>query len=360
MKRAVITVMIVLAVITVSDRGRSFPVMTEITLAEPVLVIGIDRDGNDVHLTLIFENIIGGEESESQKYTRSVTASTAAAALEKLKKSLPREASVSTADYFLIGEAAAQEDLEKYTGFLFRNNTLRLTASVFIVRGRAQTACEVLVETGTLDILQNFGEYSGINAITSEKKFFELMSDMASRRSYTVPGLVIKEHEGTDIAVPSGYAIFGDNRLHSFLDSASARGYNILRNKSVYSTIEIDIGDLHLASRLENAKRTIRFVWGDNDELVRIVVDADITTSLIDGGRGLDAAFIEAGQRSVILGEIKEAVDASKQQGCDFVGFGEVLRMRHPLRWDRLRDNWQEIYADVPVSIKVNSRLVMY
>jgi len=360
MKSAVITVLIFLAVITAFDRGRSLPRMTEITLAEPVFAIGVDKTHDSTRISLIYEKIEDSDEGGgdvNQKYIQSATASTAAAALEKLKKNSPRETAVNTADYFLIGEAAATESIDRYTDFLLRNNTLRLTSSVFIVRGEAASACEILVETGTLDILRNFGEYSGINAVSSEMKFFELLSHRAKGEAYTIPALIIKNFGNRKIAVPSGYAIIKDGNLAGFLDSGTARGYNLLKNKSTYSTIEINTDSLHFATRLENSRRRIRFEW-DGDDLSGIVVDVDITTSLIDRGNAeLDAAFIEEAQKRVILGELLGAVEASRQHGCDFLGFGEALRMRHPLRWERIRDNREKIYAETNVQININSKL---
>jgi spore germination protein KC len=361
MKRAIITVLIVLSIITAFDRGRSLPRMTEITLAEPVFVIGTDRDNHHSRLTLIFEKIEAGKDTGddgSQKYTMSSTASTAAAAMENLKKTLPRETAISTADYFLIGEAAARESLSKYTDFLHRNNALRLTASVFIVRGEAAEACEVLTDTKTLDILRNFGEFSGINAVSSELKFFELLSRRAEGNAYAVPALIFKEAGDGKTVVPSGYAVIRDDLLMGFIEAPAARGYNILRNKSSYSTIEIDRGDFHIATRLENANRRIRFDW-DGDELTGITAEIEITTSVIDGGNHeLDIEGIEREQKRVIFGEVLAAVNASRRYGCDFLGFGEALRMRHPLRWEKLRSNWEEIYARTPVNIEIESRLV--
>jgi hypothetical protein len=81
MKRAVITVLIFLSAAAVFDRGRSLPVMTEITLAEPVFVIAIDKDGDDVKLTLIYGKTEADDDGViNAKYVRSATASTAAAA----------------------------------------------------------------------------------------------------------------------------------------------------------------------------------------------------------------------------------------------------------------------------------------
>jgi spore germination protein KC len=363
-KRAVITVFIVLSVVSAMNRGSSFPSMTEITLAEPVFVIGIDLCRGDdsssespVKVSIIYEKIESGDEggdSPGKKYTDSAVGSSPAAALETLKKRFPREMAISTADYFLIGEAAAEAGLAQYIDFLAKNNTLRLNASVFIVQGSAQEAAEVLVETRTLDILRNYGEYSGINSVSSKLKFYELLRELAGTETtaaFAVPALVIKQHEEEKIVVPSGYAIVRDDVLKGFLDADTARGYNILRNKSVFSVVELP--GIETAVRLENAKSRISFNW-DGDDLTEIVVNADIFTSVIGGD---SESLSEKEQNRVIFGELQRVVSASKKYNCDFLGFGETLRMRHPLRWERIKDNWHEIYDGTPVIISVNSNI---
>jgi spore germination protein KC len=366
MKKSVFTVLIVFAVIVAFNRGHNLPRMTEITLAEPVFVIGVDKSGQDVKLSLIYEKIESSDEGGgdvNKKYTESVTANSASGAMERLKKRFPREMAFSTADYFLIGEDAARESLAAFTEFLSRNNTLRLTASVFVVQSLAGSdfpasrACEILSETKTLDILRNFGENSGINAVSSRMKFYELLSKEAGERSaYTIPALIIKEHGGGFIAVPSGYAIIKEGRLLGFMDAEAARGYNILTNKSSYSVIETK--EAGLSARLESSKRRIKFNF-DGDVLTDIDINVEIRASVTDGNSPADSSGEKEINR-VIFAELQRAVGMSKTFNCDFIGFGEALRMRHPYRWERLKDNWDEIYNAAPVKINTTTRTVTH
>jgi Ger(x)C family germination protein len=356
MKQSIITVIIVFIVIAVMSNARYFPRMTEITLAEPVFVIGIDRHDNSARVSIVYEKIEGADEGDNnanKKFVDYTEGSSPAAALETLKKRFPREMAISTAEYFLIGEEAAGGNLESAIDFLAKNNTLRLTSSVFIVRGEAGKVCEVLVETRTLDILRNYGEYSGINAISSSMEFYELLSESVKNNAFTVPALVIKEQNGEKIVVPSGYAVIKDGVLVGFLEADAARGYNIITNKSVYSTIELTNS---AATRLENANRKIEFRWS-GDNLTCIVLNINLNTRVIDSGNNPFFFEYEKEQNRVIFAEVQKSIAASKRLGCDFLGIGELLRMRHPLRWERIRPYWSEIYMAVPIKINVESRL---
>jgi len=366
MKKPLITVLIALSVLTAANRERNLPRMTEITLAEPVFVIGVDKgEGDNVIMSLIYERIENadeGAENTNQKFAKSAEGSSAAAALEVLKRGFSREIAVSTADYFLIGEDAARESLEKYTDYLSRNNNLKLTASVFIVRGSVTEATEIITETKTLDIMRNFGQNSGVNAFSSPMMFFEFLSELAvTGRAFAVPALAVSGNS----VVPNGYAIIDNGVLKGFLDDSASRGYNIIKNKPVRSTVEIE--KMNIAAGLETAKRNIHFNF-DGDNLINITVSVDITSSAVDRGvHGKEdlndpdiIKKIEKEQARVIFSEIRKTIAASKIYECDFLGIGDILRMKHPYRWHRMKSDWDEIYARTPVRIEVNSRLMKH
>lgn len=376
MKKPLITVLIALSVLTAANRERNLPRMTEITLAEPVFVIGVDKGEDDnVIMSLIYERIENadeGAENTNQKFVKSAEGSSAAAALEVLKRGFSREIAVSTADYFLIGEDAARESLEKYTDYLSRNNNLKLTASVFIVRGSVTEATEIITETKTLDIMRNFGQNSGVNAFSSPMMFFEFLSELAvTGRAFAVPALIIGRDDSrfSDAAqpnvVPNGYAIIDNGVLKGFLDDSASRGYNIIKNKPVRSTVEIE--KMNIAAGLETAKRNIHFNF-DGDNLINITISVDITSSAVDRGvHGKEdlndpdiIKKIEKEQARVIFSEIRKTIAASKIYECDFLGIGDILRMKHPYRWHRMKSDWDEIYARTPVRIEVNSRLMKH
>ncbi|MCL2108067.1 MAG: hypothetical protein FWH20_01800 [Oscillospiraceae bacterium] len=364
MKRTLLTAIITLTIIAIANRERNLPRMTEITLAEPVFAIGIDSGGGDsVIMSLIYERIEDADSGENggAKLVESAEDSSAAAAFEALKRKFSREIAVSTADYFLIGEAAARENLRKYTDYLSRNNNLKLTASIFIVRGSAKQAAEILTETKSLDILRNFGQNSGVNGYSAPMFFYETLSKLEhdiTPCAFAVPALEIVGGE----VVVNGYAIISDGQLVGFLDNEISRGYNIIRGHPVYSVVEI--AQKGIAVRLESARCKVQFNFA-GDELAEIIVRVNLRISSIDRGTHAkedlntpeSIAEIERIAEQVILSELRAVIAASKLHDCDFLNLGDVLRLKHPYKWEQLKDNWQEIYAETPVRIVVDSRL---
>ncbi|MCL1822827.1 MAG: hypothetical protein FWG44_01365 [Oscillospiraceae bacterium] len=357
MKKSIITVLIIFTVLLASSKARLLPRMTEITLAEPVFVIALDKtDENQTLLTLIYEKIESADESgenADKKYIERFTASSAAAALEEMKKRFPREIAASTADYFLIGEAAAKEDLTAYVDFLLKENTLRLTASVFIVKeASASEACEILTETLTLDVLRNFGENSGINAVSSKMAFYKLLSELAEpNRAVAVPALCFTERDGGTVVAPNGYAVVKNNELKGFLDESAARGLHILTKKSAYSAVTP--GHDGEAVRINHINRTIKFDF-NNHEFSGITINVNVSASVIQGTISENA---EKALNRFIHREIWKAVNAAKTYESDFLGFGDALKIRHPYKWESYKDNWNEIFLNTPIIINVNSTI---
>jgi len=335
-----------------------------------VFVLGVDKSGDKVKLSVIYEKIEESDEGSgnpNKKYAVSTEASSSAAALQELKKQFPREIAVSAAEYFLIGEEAAKEGVSKYVDYLSKERNLRLTASVFVVKGDSGRAAEILADRKTLDTLRNYGENAGINAFSSQMAFYELLSSLAKTGNndtgFAVPALVTFEGNGGVSVRPGGYAIIKNGVLAGFLDDSAARGYNIMKNKSVYSAIEIaGRADLpNSAVKLETAGCNFSFAF-NRDKLTEITVNIDIFTSAADYGnsdyseRELNL-FAEKEQGRVIYSEARELINASKLYGCDFLRFGDAIRMRHPYKWEKLKDNWDNIYMNTPVRINVNSNI---
>jgi spore germination protein KC len=46
-----------------------------------------------------------------------------------------------------------------------------------------------------------------------------------------------------------------------------------------------------------------------------------------------------------------------KELKSDVVGFGASTRRAHPRDWQRLRKNWDRIYPEVPVTVRVQAKL---
>ena len=47
----------------------------------------------------------------------------------------------------------------------------------------------------------------------------------------------------------------------------------------------------------------------------------------------------------------------SKEFGIDCTALGEKIRMQHPFKWEKIKENWTEIYPSLPVNITVESRV---
>jgi hypothetical protein len=311
----VITAAVVLFLLAAFAPGKTLPSATEITLIEPVLALGFDKGEITFKLAEGIEQVRGSSE-------------TPAAALEAMKQKHPREVAVSAADFFLFG---ADINLQSTADYILREQPLRLTASVFVVQGSANSALTALEEEGSLDALRNFGEHSGTGAYSSLMPFYEFMREMAvPGRSFAAPAL-------TSAGVPDGYAVIKNARVAGFLPPPASRGYNIIKNKQVYSVV----GD----NNLETARCKIRFNFS-GDVLTGIDINVEISTSEPATRR----------QRETIAEEIESAVEFAKLHEADFMGFGDLLRIRHPYRYERIKADWDGVFAELPVQINVTGR----
>jgi spore germination protein KC len=68
--------------------------------------------------------------------------------------------------------------------------------------------------------------------------------------------------------------------------------------------------------------------------------------------------MIEAEEEKEIENILAGAIfTAQKQYNSDIFGFGDVVHRTNHRVWESLRDNWDEIFPNMPVNIKVKVRV---
>ena len=67
---------------------------------------------------------------------------------------------------------------------------------------------------------------------------------------------------------------------------------------------------------------------------------------------------LEKRSDDVIQSEINAALDkAQKEWGTDIFMFGEQFHRKYPEQWPLLKDRWEELYKEVEVELKIESKI---
>ncbi|MDR0445554.1 MAG: Ger(x)C family spore germination protein [Oscillospiraceae bacterium] len=355
---------------------RFFPHMSEIGDFEVVQVIGVDKKGDGVEVTLVAdrEEAPGGGKPGGTGMTgiMSFEAPTVFEAINEMNLYSDKRRHLGYVDFLLVGEDAARDDMAKYLDFFTRNHETRFSMVVFIVRGA--TAKQLIKETATAngrmtDALMSIDESAKMLSNSRMLRLIDVARMLGEPyAAAVVPTIIISDTDFAEIVgaetpgkalVPDGFAVLRGGRLAGYYDSRLARAYNILTDKAYTSPVSVR-GENGEYTALELLQYDISFdtLWEAEDSTgIRYGVKLHASLMEQPGGEnvftddGLQA--IENGAAELIKRELEDAVAASQRLGCDAIEAGRRVRMKYPVRWEKIADRWGELFPRMDIRIEV-------
>lgn len=367
--------------------GSILPKRNEIQRLEMLRVIGLDKseDSGLLKVTVTSKREEGGggnsggngEEKPKQKaIVLTSEGKTMFSAERKFQTYTDKEIFFGHVDYYLFGEDAAKEDFTKYIDFFTRDHEMRLDSLVFIVRGEAT---QLIKKSSTSDYfiadrLEAISKNAGLLSLSGEMRMLKIMGELDQNDifAFAIPSIKliqrkedisgIERQPKEDLEI-DGYGIIKDFKLIGFLNRAIARGYNFIQNKIAAGTIdlidktgnsvamEIMGNSTKIIPRVENAKVTgitIKSVFETNIDEVHSREDI-FTEDILH--------YLEQQQSEQIIKDMEKCVEYAKENKADFLGIGKAVNLRHPIIWERIKDQWPAIFKDIPIMIKVESKI---
>lgn len=301
------------------------------------------------------------------------------------------------ADYILIGEAAAGEDLRKYLDFVTRDHEYRLTAHVYIAQGKAEdilTSSKAFLPDKLRSLYKSVEDLSTSNEIA----IYDLVSKLEDNRTFAVTVPIVKlleteslqkmenkkqqsgqggqsgtgagsgqgpgaEVQKTKEIALGGFAVIKNFKLIGFLDDYQARACLFVTNKISSASIEVpDQTGSYVGLELLESKTQIVPVIKDA-RLTGVTVKTMFQTN-VDEIHGVENIFkedrlkyIESEQSNQIKKQIEDLVRYAQDNKADFIGIGQAVSMAHPLIWKECESNWPEIFSSLDISVQVESKV---
>ncbi len=380
MKRRTAVSIIVLLCFSLSG-CKFFPTGKEIEKYDVIQIVGFDisEDNPDQIEVTVASKVDKGSAEGGGSVTikiASESAPTAYEAQQKLRAQTEKITFLGYVDYVLIGEAAAKEDFAKYFDYFTRGNETRQSPHVFIVKGCSAKEMINKTSSKTLFINDRLGDIidsAGYVGNTSEVRAIDVAGMLDNKDAATIiPAIKCGKPENQkrsgempeEIIKTSGFAIIKDFRLVGYIDDASAPGYNFLVNK--ISSCPISVKDFTGANvGLEiisaNSKMEARF---DGDKLEGVTYKISITSTLPEQQSRVKlitkAALddLNSNQAQYVKALMENVISTSQKYGTDCIGLGDKIRMSHPNKWEKIKDNWSEIYPDLAIDVVAKANIV--
>jgi spore germination protein KC len=355
---------------------RLFPEMSEISDFEVVQVVGIDKKGDGVEVTLVAdrESKQGGENASGAGMTgiMSFEGLTVSDAIGKMNLYSDKRRHLGYVDYLLIDESAARDDIAKYLDFFTREYETRYSMFVFVARG--VTSKELLRAAASANrrmagVLTNIDEATKELSCSRMLRLIDLAAMLGDgSEAAVIPAItcedtgfakVVGAEKPEKAAVPDGFAFIRDRKLAGFYDGGLAQAYNILtgRARAMPLSVKAEDGEYSALEILQYRVNFKTFWDGKTLAGVRYDITAEANITEQSGRKNVftDAGLkaLEDGAAELIRRETRAVADKSALLGRDGFELGRRVRMKNPVKWAGIADGWSELFPKLDVEIDV-------
>ncbi|AZN40801.1 Ger(x)C family spore germination protein [Paenibacillus albus] len=283
--------------------------------------------------------------------------------MQKLQDKLPRKIFLGHRRAVFIGESLARKGLSDIMDQFTRNPDTRMRTDIFVVNGGEGK--------DALEINSPFNQFSAIAAVDQDR--YCRLGDTALRDVLldatsdgirpSMPMIEISpsnQNEINKVFYVRSVAIFnkhmkmvGEIRDHASLNLYWIKGVM----KDQYLTIQTDDGSYSFYE--SNLNRAIRTTMKDNKLKVTFKLTGE--GRLLESTSKLDISYdtvlrsIEHKLNSIKKKEIEADIQfIQRNYGQDVFGIGEGVHREHPIRWKKMKGQWDEIFPTLDIAVEVD------
>lgn len=264
-------------------------------------------------------------------------------------------------------QLAKQQSLNELMDFFMRDNEIRLSSVVLMSSGKARNTLEA---TGSSVIpsfrlvSMNKNRYRSLQ-ILPPMTFAKLISEMRTKSSYLLQNVVSANGE---VKFSGAAVIKGKTqKFRGLLNEEELLGINWLsagkaglvktNDEETKKIVTVDV---------DNIKRKITS-HVNNDKIsyeVKIQCDGRIMEDWLTIDKKIDVAFKEKVEQAAEQ-EVKRVIKIGlakiqKKYKTDVVGFGGILNIQHPKVWNQVKDDWDNLFSEIPINYSVNINILGY
>ncbi|MBC8532201.1 Ger(x)C family spore germination protein [Gehongia tenuis] len=385
MKRwiALAVTLILGCVLTGCGSSRILPVRREINEIEMVRALGLDQgseNAGNIRITASIDKLGGTTESETSSkgegggggggtgnvVVMSREAATVANGMNEMQFGVDYTIFWGHMGFIIFGEDAAREGIAKYIDALARNNELRLNSNVFVAEGisaeelmnKTKESDSVLADQ--LQALITSAEALSTGAPVDLLGLVNMLDNPST--AGVVPILALEEEDGKPVVVIKGYGVIKDDKLVDTIETPDSYGVAILRNRMNEHIVEVELEDGNrVALELLESACKVRPVF-EGEELREIVFEVHFTTNVTEIQSQVEftedlLSELAKLQSDQVKGQLEELIGRAQDLKADFLGAGQALEAQHPLRWRKMKDDWNETFGAIPIRVEIESKV---
>lgn len=347
--------------------------LTEIGL---VMGVALDRgkDGSIDMITQVYrpKATTGGKDASNGGSSSNLNIKTSNHSVLEAIRDIPihlgRKAQFSHMRVIVIGEQLARTvDIGKLLDIFYRDHEPRVTVSLIIAKGSAGNLLKkqpVIEQTSGQQLLRVKKAAYLASSKTMDTSLLDLVQQYLSPHNDAFVSYVYEDKHTKEMFSAAGLALLKKGKMKAILSPQRVKGLVMLRNEYKSGTIIIPCkGRKNETESVEILNLNTQLKPKLNGGKVAVSV-----TTRVDAAIGeLKCTNIKTKEDEVIFirkleEELKNQMLASirflQSKKMDVIGIGNLIYSSHPQQFIRMKENWDDRFAEIPFDIQVKLRLV--
>lgn len=347
--------------------------------------IGIDKveKGYRVTAQVVSPGEIVAAKSSTTRTPVTVYEATAESIFEAIRKITTRssrEVYLAHLRVLVIGEKLAREGIEQALDHFSRDHEVR--TDYFVIVARDSTATDVLKILTPIEKIPANNLYLSLDtsqkiwAPTATITLDQLISDIVSEgkspilSAVKVVGKQVGQTQQNveQIASPgylkyTGLAVFKNDKLIGWLNEKESKGYSYITD-NVKNTVgpiacpnggkfvvEVIKSKTKLKGKINNGNPQIEISIKMEENIGEVDCQIDLTK------RDTISELEKLAEQRVAAIVMKTVNKVKKDYKADIFGFGDAIHRADPAAWKLLKNDWDEQFAKVDVSVNVDTKI---
>jgi len=286
----------------------------------------------------------------------------------QLTTKLGKELNYGHINFIVIGRKMAESGISVVLDAALRGYKMRPDTPLLVTKGNAfdiirATSVQDKIPANEVDNILRLQSSFGFTNTVSILNFANALS---SKTDSPVTGVInlSKNNDADETFEVAGTAVFKEDKLIGFMDMNETRGMQWINGKvqlGYITTLSLDEGKvtfeiIRSSSKIKPSIKTDSYIMLINVKEESVIGEM---TGVLDPMKAPEIMDrLEMRQNDAITNEIKLAINiAQKKFGADIFGFGEMIHRDYPKEWTYIEGQWKEIFPNLNIEVKVNSRL---
>ena len=356
----------------------------EINTIALAISIGIDKSDNEYSVTyqLLNPKAIAPQKSsnESPVFLYTERGRDLFEILRRVTTISPRQVYNSHLRMIVFSEEVAKEGIQKFMDFFLRDHEFRTDFYFAVAKGAP--AKEILKRITPLEYVSGMEMYDSIQISKKEwtptkaVEIIELVNKLISDGINPVlSGVELVEEENKSDSIDglkksvesklklSGLCAFKKDKLVGFLTENESEGYNYVTGhvKDAAGYVQLDEQN-RITIEVIKAKSKMKAYMRKGKPAVNVVINLTVNIAAETGD--FDVSTEKNTQKICELLEddigrlCKSSIKKVQQDlNTDIFGFGEVIHRNYPKLWKKIKNDWNDEFTKLPVSVTVHAKV---